>query len=503
MSTQISDQEAKIKMHSARHTLSKLWIITLLLAILASGCTPEAGEQAQQLTVFYTSDEHGWMAGEQADAGAANLFGLWLQNGYTEDGSYLILSGGDNWTGPAISTWFDGQGMVQVMNAMDYSASVIGNHEFDFGLDTLKTRIAEAEFPYLAANMRWKDSQAFPSDLSILPYTLLEMGSVTVAVIGLTSMQVPTLSDPNVVSGLEFLDYEQTLRQYVPEVRQAGADLVLVPTHVCMDELQRLSQQVADLKIDLFGGGHCHQLLADEMNDTLLLAGGDNLRGYAWATFFIDPTSESVTLEDYGLEPNQGGEPDPQVAALVANWQAKTDAELDVTVGYLRNEIPQHSQVMQDLVTQTWLLANPNADVAITNTGGFRDRLPAGEITLKDIISVLPFDNELVEAELSGAELLRVLKTGSQMPAVGGMHQESGRWVLDRTNQPLESTGTYTLLTTDYMYAGGAGYSMLETFDPEAYDTGIDWRQPLIDWIRDQRSTPEKPLDAAIRALVQ
>jgi len=495
-------------MHSERLTLTRLWTLILLIAVLASGCissppSPDAGEEVLQLTVFYTSDEHGWMAGEQADAGAANLFGLWRQNGYTEDGAYLILSGGDNWTGPAISTWFDGQGMVDVMNAMDYSASVIGNHEFDFGLDTLKTRLSQAEFPYLAANIRWKDSQAFPSDLSILPYTLLPVGGATVAVIGLTSMQVPTLSDPKIVSGLEFLDYEQTLRQYVPEVRQAGADLVLVPTHVCVDELQRLSRQVADLHIDMFGGGHCHQLLADEVDGTLLLAGGSNLRGYTWATFSIDLASENITLDDYGVEQNQGGEPDSQVAALVAEWQAKTDAELDVTVGYLQNEIPQHSQTMQNLVTHTWLLANPNADVAITNMGGFRDKLPGGELTLKDIVSVLPFDDVLVQAQLTGSELLRVLKTGSSGPAVGGMHQVGGRWVLDRTDQPLDSTAIYTVVITDYMYAGGAGYKLIETFDPEAYNTGIDWRQPVIDWIRAQKSTSQNPLDAALRALVE
>lgn len=494
-------------MRSARVALSRFWIIVLLLALLASGCisSPPAsstGEAPYQLTVFYTSDEHGWMAGEQADAGAANLFGLWRQKGYAENDSYLILSGGDNWTGPAISTWFDGQGMVEVMNAMDYSASVIGNHEFDFGLDTLKTRLSEAEFPYLAANMRWKDSQVFPSDLGILPYTLLQVGQSTVAVIGLTSMQVPTLSDPKIVSGLEFLDYEQTLRQYVPEVRDAGADLVLVPTHVCMDELQRLSQQVADLHIDMFGGGHCHQLLADEEDGTLILAGGYNLFGYTWATFAIDPASESVSVSGYGVEQNQGGDPDPEVAALVTKWQEKTDAELDVAVGYLENEIPAKSQTMQDLVTETWLLAYPNADVAITNMGGFRDKLSAGKLTLKDIIGVLPFDNMLVEAELNGSELLRVLKSGGEQPAVGGMHQEGGRWILNGSGQPLQSTSTYSLLTTDYLYAGGAGYGMLASFDPDAYNTGIDWRQPVIDWISDQKSSPESPLDPALHALV-
>src|SRR3972149_11171560 len=114
----------------------------------AQFATPAAAQalppKTRQLTVLYTNDEDGWMEGVAKGRGAANLLGLGREKeGYTPDGPYLILSGGDNWTGPAISTWFQGLGMVEVMNAMGYAASAIGNHEFDFGLDILKTRISE------------------------------------------------------------------------------------------------------------------------------------------------------------------------------------------------------------------------------------------------------------------------------------------------------------------------------------------------------------------------
>ena len=111
--------------------------IVLLASVLAA-CTPHTPQNAETFTVLYTNDEHGWMEGMQSGQGAAELLGLWrTKQGYRPDGPFLILSGGDNWTGPAISTWFDGQSMVEVMNAMGYKASVIGNHEFDFGLDGL------------------------------------------------------------------------------------------------------------------------------------------------------------------------------------------------------------------------------------------------------------------------------------------------------------------------------------------------------------------------------
>jgi 5'-nucleotidase / UDP-sugar diphosphatase len=95
------------------------------------------------------------MAGTDAHGGAASMLTHWREDeGYSPDGPFLVLSGGDTWTGPALSTWFDGESMIEVMNLMGYDAAAVGNHEFDFGLDGLRERGAQAEFPFLAANMR-------------------------------------------------------------------------------------------------------------------------------------------------------------------------------------------------------------------------------------------------------------------------------------------------------------------------------------------------------------
>jgi 2',3'-cyclic-nucleotide 2'-phosphodiesterase (5'-nucleotidase family) len=96
--------------------------------------------------VLYTNDEHGWMEGMGEDNGAANLMQLWRdREGYEPTAEhFILLSGGDNWTGPAISTWNQGESMVELMNTMGYEASAVGNHEFDFGLDAIRQRSAEA-----------------------------------------------------------------------------------------------------------------------------------------------------------------------------------------------------------------------------------------------------------------------------------------------------------------------------------------------------------------------
>ena len=211
---------------------------------------PVSEEDTVTLTVVYTNDEHGWMAGEEEGQGAAELAGLWTTE-YASSDALLVLSGGDNWTGPAISTWFDGESMVEVMNAMGYAASAVGNHEFDFDLDGLQTRTAQADFPYLGANIRYKDNGEIPTDLGIQPYTIVEVAGLEIGLIGLSYQDTPLVTDPTAVAGFDFIDYRDTLREYAPEVRQAGADLVFVITHTCANDLARLAREVEDLGITL------------------------------------------------------------------------------------------------------------------------------------------------------------------------------------------------------------------------------------------------------------
>jgi 5'-nucleotidase/UDP-sugar diphosphatase len=476
----------------------------LLAACQTSSPTVKPGSQIQagtlSLTVLYTNDEHGWMAGEESGQGAAELTGLWAAR-YSDSDAVLILSGGDNWTGPAISTWFEGQGMVEVMNAMGYAASTIGNHEFDFGLDVLQARLNQADFPYLGANIRYTSDGTVPTDLGIQPYTLVEVDGLKIGLVGLANADTPSVTNPKIVQDFDFLDYAETLRKIVPEVRQAGADLIFVPSHLCTWELIPLARDVADLGITLFGGGHCHEEYAGVVAGSVILAAGSNLREYAYASFEISSPEVAVLDADYGVEPNSGGTPQPQVAEIVAHWQAKTDEELEVVIGYLQHEITQQSEAMAALTTESWLWAYP-ADVALTNWGGMRDRIPAGEVTYASIISMMPFNNILVEVKLTGKQLEDVLGFGEGIPPVGGIHLEKGEWVLDKTGNPPDPEATYSLLVTDFLYAGGDDYTMLAEFDPVAYDTAISWRQPVIDWILAQESSAAKPLDDAVMALL-
>lgn len=467
---------------------------------LASAVPPttEAAGSPVTITIFYTNDEHGWMEGMEEGEGAASMLANWQEAGYDPDGPYLALSGGDLWTGPAISTWFEGEGMVEVMNGMGYDAAAVGNHEFDFGLDALRARALESDFPLLSANLRTTEGE-LPTQWGIAPYTIVEVAGVQVGIVGLTTQRTRTTTNPANITGFDFLDYEEALREIVPVAREDGADLVLVAGHLCADELAPLAQATGDLGIALMGGGHCNERFAQEVNGIVLVEGGYHLTSYVTVALTFDPSTGEVVEASYEVVYNEpAAAPDPEIAGVVARWREQVDEELEVVLGYSELRLPAESEQLRKLVPATWLLAYPQADVALTNPGGFRAGLPAGPLTFADVVGVLPFNNVLVDIALTGDELEEALSFGEA--EIAGARRENFRWQLD-SGEAIEPDTTYHLLTTDFLYAGGDGYRMLAAFDPEAYNTGIDWRQPLVDWVLAQESDENAPLDGAIAEL--
>jgi 5'-nucleotidase/UDP-sugar diphosphatase len=480
-------------------------IVFLLFAVftLLSGCNEVQATPAQNtFTVLYTNDEHGWISGVQEDKGAANLAGLWSEEGYYDDEKLLILSGGDNWVGPAVSTWHKGESTVEVMNAIGYDAVAVGNHEFDFGMEVFGDRIAQAEFPYLSANMRYRSTGQVPVDLGILPYTIIKLDDLNIGIIGLTTVQTPAVTNPEYISDFEFLPYRETLEEFIPLMRQEGAGAILVIAHICSDELTRLAWQLKSQDIIFMGGGHCHEFFTRRIAGAVLMSAGSKLEGYGLARFEYNPKTGQTRPIDYAIQINTNGHSKKDIASIINRWESKTKAELGEAIGYLEEEIPRRSRLMEGLITNTWLECYPAADASITNRGGIRDGLPSGEITREHIISVLPFDDTLVAVELTGDQLIHVLERGKN-PAYSGVESAERGWFMTITGEPVVGDKIYTVLVNDFMYAGGDGYEELAEFDPDAVFTSTGWREPLIEWIKSQHSSQQNPLDPAVNRLVQ
>jgi 2',3'-cyclic-nucleotide 2'-phosphodiesterase/3'-nucleotidase len=271
-------------MKSGRLFTLGLFFLSFLAACASDDNPGDPGDSTREIIVLYTNDEQGWMQATENTGGAAGMKGLWQEKeGYSEDGPYLILSGGDMWTGPAISTWFKGESMAEVMNAMDYTAAAIGNHEFDYGVTNLQARLAQSDFPFLSANIREKATNTIPEFAT--PYIIREVNDVQVGIIGLTTTSTPYTAFPDNVRDYNFIPYADALQQVVPQVKAGGAELLIVAGHICDEEMQALAQTAARLGISLIGGGHCEEVVNEVTAGVTLVETGSNMRRYAAIRF--------------------------------------------------------------------------------------------------------------------------------------------------------------------------------------------------------------------------
>ncbi len=441
----------------------------------------------RNLVVLYTNDEHGWMEATENTGGAAGIVGLWKEKeGYVQDSSFLILSGGDMWTGPAISTWFKGESMAEVMNAMGYDAAAIGNHEFDFRAEGIRVRLEQSDFPFLSANIREKATGDIPDFAT--PYIIQEVNGVQVGLIGLTTTTTSISAFPEYVADYDFIPYEDALEEIVPQARVEGAELLIVLGHICHDEMRALAPTAAALGIAVIGGGHCHERVTDKVAGVALIESGEHLKAYVKVELTFDTEADTVAAIEASIHDNTGGSPDTAVAAIVAYWRTRADSALSEVIGYVEATIGRSSAAMHNMVTDSWLEAFPLADISATNRGGFRQDIPAGDITLATIVGVLPFENSILELDLTGAQLINYIEAAD--PVVGGMTTIGGYTRTDGT--PITGDSTYVVLVTDYMYSSS---STLPVYDPEPYHTSVNWREPVIGWIRARNTSSLTPLD--------
>jgi 2',3'-cyclic-nucleotide 2'-phosphodiesterase (5'-nucleotidase family) len=485
-------------------------IALILLAAcipLTSSPLPVSGDGIRTVTMFYTSDEHGYLEpiqrGSVTLGGAANLMAALRQRGYDPDGDdALLISGGDMWTGPAISSWFQGASAVQVFNALGYDAAAVGNHDFDFGQEVLLANGEAAAFPFLTANVTQAET-GDPAEFA-QPYVIHEVNGVRVAVVGLTTTRTPNIVMPAYVEGLAFSDYASALRSAVPQARAEGAELVIVAAHVCPAERHALIPVAAELSIPLLAGGHCHELENVEREGVRIVGPGAHWQAFVQVDIAFDTATGEVVGTEAELIPvehaTSAGPPTPPDAGieeLLAEWQAEVEEALGEVVGYTESGV-ERDWPLYNLVVDAWLWYYPEADLAITNLGGYREAIPPGEITRADIVAVLPFENTLIDVELTGKQVMDNLLCCGGVVA-GLTYHRAGAHIIAELDDgsPLDPEATYHVLVNNFIYTGGDDY-LFAVHNPDAYDTGIHWREPVIEWLLTRQTSPERPLETLL-----
>ena len=487
----LSNMEKRLQTFDvSRITLYRLILLVCISGTVFTSCDknqPIDQPEKHQFTILYTNDEHGWMeAFDDVAGGASGMLGRWKEvEGYDGSDSFLVLSGGDLWTGPALSSWFSGESMVEIMNTMGYDAAAIGNHEFDFTVNGLENNLNKMEFPLLSANIIEKSTGEIPAFAK--PYLLLNTGGLEVGIIGLSSLTTPYSTFPAYVEAYEFTEYENAIDTYAPILQDLGAEIILIIGHICEQEMIDLIPVAQRYNIPLIGGGHCHQIVSREIEGVALIQAASYLAAYAKVVLEYFPETGKTNIVSNEFIINEQGFSDQSIDGIIASWRVQADDELAVKIGYCAGKIEKESIEMGNMVVDSWLYTFSDADVSITNSGGIRQDIMPGDISIETIVGLLPFENTIYRLELTGAELLE----SSRNYIIGGMTTVDGNFLTD--GRPIHDDSVYTVLTTDYLYSLSS--NGMNTYDPDPEYTSVNYRQPLIEWLKSINTTVEAPLE--------
>jgi 2',3'-cyclic-nucleotide 2'-phosphodiesterase (5'-nucleotidase family) len=397
----------------------------------------------------------------------------------------LLVDAGDAWQGTYISNENKGQAITQIMSLLKYDAQAVGNHDFDWGQDVLKQRTQEASFPFLCANCA-DQSGAIPSYLK--PYAVKDLGIVKVAMIGLILPSAASIIKDTSIAGLHFLPLAETVRKYLPEMKQR-ADLMIAVTHVGLEPLipegdRALATAVPEL--DVIVGGHSHTALraATSVGNTIIVQTGAYTANLGDLELVIDPTTKKIVsapTRSSELLPVAGtagakSELVQKVQAIVDDRKAGGKKYTERVVGRILHPLDNPraecglGNMIADGLLEYGRLQNWQSDVAFYNMAGVRAPLPAGDITYGQLYQVLPFTNVVMNLDMTGKQLRSVFEAASGSAGrlhVGGamftyhFENPAGQRLLSASvgGRPLDDAKLYHVVTIDYLFGGGDGHA--------------------------------------------
>lgn len=513
----------------------------LISGLLATACAPapppggpppEGG--IKRVRIVHTTDFHGRLApqapswaGGRSVGGAAVIAAHMDSAALRFDGPTLFLSAGDALQGSAIGNLSWGRAVVDVHNASGYDAAALGNHEWDWGQDTLAARARESTFPWLAANVWVRGTGRTPSYAR--PWVMFDRGGVKVAVIGVALPSTPDMVMPGRVADLEFGDPSAAIDRAAREARQAGADFVVVTGHIgaecetpaepapppaaesgdCAGEMIDVVRRLRE-PIDLFTGGHTHLRVLTTVNGTPVVQAWSY--GQAYSLTDLERRGSRVVATRREVRIPWAGEvtPDAAVAGLVEQWSRETRPILEQPVAAVAAEMPRPLNGRGEFAAGN-LLADAyrmgvGAEASLVNNGAIRRGLPEGTVTYGTLYELQPFQNALVEVDVPGRVLRAALEhavgSGQVNAHVAGLIVEWDpaaaegsrvRAMRRADGRPIRDEDRVRLALSEFVAQGGDRFTMFRGLPLR--HTGLLDLDALLGYLRRQPQPVAPPAD--------
>ncbi|MCQ0988012.1 bifunctional metallophosphatase/5'-nucleotidase [Jiella marina] len=515
----------------------------MALALTAFTSLPAAAEY--RLTILHTNDFHSRiepinkydstcgeedLAENKCFGGSARLLTA-IRAAREAAENPILVDGGDQFQGTLFYTQYKGKAAAELMNALGYDAMTVGNHEFDDGPKVLRAFMDAIEFPILLANADITQEPELADALK--PSAIIEREGEKIGLIGVTPADTGELASPG--PNITFSDPVEALKSEVQALTEQGVEKIILLSHSGYKTDQRIAKEVPG--IDVIVGGHTNTFLSNTDDSAegpypTMVMGPDGhevpiVQAYAYGKYL---GQLEVTFDDDGVVTAATGEP------IIMDGEIAEDSKLKERISELAGPLEEIRQKvigstaapidgsrdacrsgeceMGALVADAMLdrVKDQGVQIAIANGGGLRASIDEGEITMGEVLTVLPFQNTLSTFKLKGSDIKAALENGvsqveegaGRFPQVAGLKftwsqsAEPGNRISDVMVAedgefvPLEDDKTYLVVSNNYMRGGGDGYSVFAEKGMDAYDYGPSLDAVVAEYIA-KDNTPYQP----------
>ncbi len=508
--------------------LTRLLTTSAAITMIAGAATAD-----YSLTILHTNDFHARFepiskydsgcSAEDNDAGecfggTARLITA-VAAARARSNNSILVDGGDQFQGTLFYTYYKGAMAAEFMNQLGYDGMTVGNHEFDDGPEILRGFVDTVNFPVLMSNADIS-GEALLSD-AIEKSTIIERGGERIGLIGLTPENTDELASPG--PNVTFTDPVAAVQAEVDRLTAEGVNKIIVLSHSGYNADMAIA--AATTGVDVIVGGHSNTLLGDSedavgayptmVGDTAIV------QAYAYGKFLGEL---NVTFDDDGMITEASGAPllidgtvaedataKERIAELALPLDEIRDRVVAETAGVLTGDRAVCRQMecdMGNLIADAMLarVADQGIDIALQNSGGIRADIDAGEVTMGEVLTVLPFQNTLSTFQISGETLMAALEN-----AVSQHEDGSGRFLqiagmtmtVDLSMEPgsrisdvmiggvvLDMAATYGAVSNNFVRNGGDGFDMFVSAE-NAYDFGPDLADVTAEYIAE--NAPYQP----------
>lgn len=501
------------------------------------------------VTILFTSDVHGniypllYGNNQPANVGLGKVAAI-LAEERAKNEHTIVIDNGDLIQGTPLTYHYvhaladKKNPMIQILNKLQYDGAVIGNHEFNYGLDILRKAASESEFPWLCANII--DETANQPFLG-KPYIIKNAGNIKIAILGITTHYIPNWENPSNISGLRFHDALEEAKYWVEKIKAEEQPNCIVvsyhggfekdidtgePTEALTGENQGFSMCEQIQHLDVLITGHQHRTLTGNINGIEVIQASNNgqLVGKITLTF---TENGKLAAKKSELLSTEGVDADPDILALATSYEQSTQQWLDTPIGFIDGDMTV-CDPMETRLSDSPLIEFINkvqmeaAGVKIANTALFNNDSPGFKpnVTMRDIVSNYIYPNTLKVLAISGEDIKDALEQSAKYfevdengnPAVNKtylypkpQHYNYDMWegieyILDISKpvgqrvtklqyagKDIKKDEQFEVVMNNYRAGGGGNYFMYQN-KPVLREVQFDMSELIADYITERKT---------------